>query len=72
MEKIIGGLKVDIRPHETWLHFESTKGNSCSFCGENKFPSICASAISEWVQDRLREQEKNRKKLLIKELEKLV
>lgn len=57
MLDIMEGLKVEIRTHETWLHFSSSKGKHCSFCIENKFPPICAKVMTEWIQDRLKNQQ---------------
>lgn len=51
---ILKGLMVSFKPTGTWLHFKSSTGQQCTFCIENKFPTICAKAIKEWIQDMLR------------------
>lgn len=57
MDKIIDGLKVNVDEDGTWLHFRSNTGLHCSFCVEAKFPVICAKTITEWAQDRLKDQD---------------
>ena len=51
------GLKVNFKPHGTWLHFSSVMGQKCTFCIESKFTPICAKAIKGWVQDTLKDAE---------------
>lgn len=49
--KVTDGVQMSARSGKTWLHFESSDGKKCSFCIEDKFPSICASAIRQWAVD---------------------
>ncbi len=54
--KICSGVKLSTKPDETWLHFESSSGQKCSFCIEDKFPTICASAIRGWAYDKINQE----------------
>jgi hypothetical protein len=49
--KVTNGVDMSARSGKTWLHFEANNGQKCSFCIEDKFPSICAATIKQWALD---------------------
>ena len=53
--EVCDGVKLSRKPDKTWLHFEAKSGQKCSFCIEDKFPSICALAIQGWALDMMQE-----------------